>query len=172
MSDTPFNLKENPLELSTIGFVRSARNGASEHRWPVCLNVLKLPPIILGLMSCAVGFAAHAEVIAVPSGQFIEFKQVIWDAKADIPSVTFRFHAPEISRDNTGVSYDLAAEDIHFLCENFALPHIIREKIEEEVSLTISLSQKVIAYGEMNPDITQFFENFVVRNAKCDWGEF
>ncbi|AML49996.1 DUF6497 family protein [Falsihalocynthiibacter arcticus] len=125
----------------------------------------------LSVVLCGIGSAALADPIAVPSGQSIEFKQVIWAEAAETPNAIFRFVAPEITRDGTGIEYDTAAEDILFLCETFALPRVLAANVGGEVGLVISLSKQDLAFGEANPDILQFFENFVVRDATCDWGD-
>lgn len=123
------------------------------------------------LILSGLGGAAMADPIAVPSGQSIEFKQVIWAEEAETPNAIFRFVAPEITRDGTGIEYDTAADDILFLCETFALPRVLEVQGTRDVELVISLSQQDLAYGEINPDIPQFFENFVVHDAVCDWGD-
>lgn len=124
-----------------------------------------------GLILSGIGSAALADPIAVPSGQAIEFKQVIWAEEAEIPNAIFRFVAPEITRDGTGIEYDVAAEDLLFLCNTFALPRVLNTYSEGEVDLVLSLSQQDLAFGEVNPEVLQFFESFVVRDAACDWGD-
>ncbi|WP_380053383.1 DUF6497 family protein [Falsihalocynthiibacter sp. SS001] len=119
------------------------------------------------LIYVAMAGAAVAEPFAVPSGQDIKFKQVIWIDENDPPYATFRFVAPDVSK----VGYDVSVEDILYLCENYALPQIIEKHDDTEVELVISLSQVDIEFGEMNPDVTQFFESFVIRDAQCAWGE-
>lgn len=128
---------------------------------------MKVVSLIIGLS----GTSVFAEPIAVPSGQHIEFKQLIWSQESEIPNATFRFIAPEISRDKTGIDYDTAVGDILFLCENFALPRVLKEKSDGEIDLVISLSQLDLEFGEVNPEVTQFFEAFVVRDSVCNWAD-
>lgn len=125
-----------------------------------------------GLVFILVGVShtAFAEPIVVPSGQMIEFKQVIWTKDANSPEVVFRFVAPEITRDGTGVSFEVASNDTMFLCQNFALPRVREKEESKDVNLVISLSEQALEFGESNPDVTQFFESFVVHEAQCDWG--
>lgn len=127
--------------------------------------------ICLAVFFGATGSVSMAETIVVPSGQYIEFKQVIWSEGVGDPSAIFRFVAPEITRDETGISYEVASNDIFFLCKNFALPRVLEVEKNEDVSLVISLSEQDLEFGESDPDVTQFFESFVVHEEQCAWGE-
>ncbi len=133
------------------------------------------------LAACALGAAALAQVgdavPQVPSGQRVTFVERVAPGRQTDPggmtyveeSVHFRFLAPAISREGGRVTSAQAAQDMLFLCQHFVLPILTRQG-EFPASITISMADRPVAFGEAAPQATQFFEVFRAENGKCDWG--
>lgn len=132
-----------------------------------------MKPLILSvalLLTAAAG--QSAEAIAVPSGQPIAFHDIIQGERG--PSgltMRFRFIAPQIADPVAPVSFDVAEPDMMYLCENYALPRLagIGPQVNQ---IIISLSDTPIAFGEMNPDVVQFFEAYAPTESGCQWEGF
>ena len=120
----------------------------------------------------AVAGAALAEPVAVPSGQPVEFVEVIQDTAGPAGATQrFRFLAPEISRSGDGVDFAKAAPDMEFLCTHFALPRLPADG-PAPAQIIVSLSDRPVAFGEVAPGATQFFEAYRIEDGACIWEEF
>ena len=126
------------------------------------------------IMSLAFASLAHAQdavPIEVPSGQQIEFYEVIWEAEGDLNTYRFRYIAPEITRDGGDISFDQAETDIKFLCETSALPALIEQGRPVD-KVIISLSDREVEFGKAAPEATQFFEVYSPEGTACIWEGF
>jgi len=111
------------------------------------------------------------ETIVVPSGQQVTLQDVIWNEPG--PSgLTFRFRfiAPQIAQGGT-IDPETASADMAALCQNFALPRIDPNG-PQPAQIIISLSDQPVPFGEVLPDVTQFFEAYRVENGTCIWEMF
>ena len=112
-----------------------------------------------------------APVIAVPSGQPIYYIDTI----SNIPgqnglTYRFRFVAPEIAPGGSMTS-EASQDDLLALCETFALPRL-PETGPRPNQVVISLSDQETPFGEVAPDVTQFFEAYAVTETGCEWQLF
>lgn len=83
----------------------------------------------------------------------------------------FRFVAPQIARAGGDMDYEHSAPDIVHLCNALALPYISQYELSGEV-IVISLADRETVFGEADPDATQFFEAFRVKDNACIWEDF
>lgn len=114
--------------------------------------------------------AAEAVVdrpVAVPSRQALTLLDVITDVPGSGLTYRFRFLAPHIASD---AGYD-AYSDMQHLCDTYALPRISATGPQPN-QIVISLSDKPLEFGEINPDVVQFFEIFSVGDGGCTWETF
>ena len=80
----------------------------------------------------------------------------------------FRFLAPEISRDQSGSSFEVAQLDFEHLCSEVSLPYLGKFDLEADV-IVLSLLDRPVAFGEVDPDATQLIEAFRLRDGQCEW---
>ncbi|NBD30383.1 MAG: hypothetical protein GVY31_10160 [Alphaproteobacteria bacterium] len=109
--------------------------------------------------------AVAAQDVAVPSGQPLSLLEVRLDEAPDV--ARFRFLAPDL--DARG--FEAVADDFAVLCADFALPALAASDVAVE-KLVISMSSQDVPFGEVAPDVTQFFEVFGVQNGDCIWEAF
>ncbi len=111
----------------------------------------------------------QAETVAVPSGQPVQFIELLRDADgSEGLTLRFRFLAPEIARETGHISIDAALEDIESLCAEFAAPRVATMQPAPE-QIVISLMDRAVEFGSTNPDATQFFEAYRIENGTCIW---
>ena len=127
-----------------------------------------IPAVVLGTEQ-----AARAEEgIAVPSGQPVQFLEVIRDARGPAGlTYRFRFVAPEIAKGDGLVDFETAAADMDALCQEFALDRVsgIGPK---PAQIIISLASEETVFGDAAPEVTQYFEAYRVEDGTCIWEGF
>ena len=123
--------------------------------------------VLLGLS----GLPAFATEVPVPSGQAVILREVLLDDAPGELWVRFRFIAPQIARDTGDVSYELAGPDMDYLCNGLALPYLNHHRLQA-ARVVISLSDRVVTFGQKDADATQFFETYTPDPAGCIWEEF
>ena len=112
---------------------------------------------------------AQAESVTVPSGQPVQFIEMLQDAEgSEGLTLRFRFLAPQIARDGGSVGIDAALEDIGSLCADFAAPTVAEMRPVPQ-QIVISLMDRMVEFGATNPDATQFFEAYRIENGTCIW---
>ena len=110
-----------------------------------------------------------AAAIALPSGQAVTLIETIWNAPGPDGLVTrFRFLAPAINPDLGAVDFEMAAADIAWLCQNYALDRVVQMG-PLPAQVVVSLSDRLVPFGETAPDAVQFFEAFRIENGTCIW---
>lgn len=111
-------------------------------------------------------------VLALPSGQTVTLIETISNAPGPMGAVArFRFLAPEIAAEGGTVGFDTAAEDMLWLCQNYALARVA-EFGPVPSQIIISLEDRPVPFGEADPDATQFFEAYSIENGACIWEVF
>lgn len=123
-----------------------------------------------GRMACALALLGptHADALDLPSGQSVELHEVIVEGTGEQSIARFRFIAPSIARDGGTVRFTDAELDMARLCEVVALPYITEHAVPTRTAI-ISLSDRVVEFGAADPDATQFFDAFDVRDNICIW---
>ncbi|KIN61704.1 hypothetical protein Z945_2697 [Sulfitobacter noctilucae] len=104
----------------------------------------------------------------VPSGLNVALQEVLVDTVGDETWLRFRFIAPEISRDASGISIETAAADMTYLCEHLALDYIQEFALGGDM-IVISLADRETEFGTADPDATQFFEAYRPVDNACIW---
>ena len=114
----------------------------------------------------------EAAAILLPSGQTVTLLETIWNAPGPQGLVTrFRFLAPEINPETGSVDFTAAADDIAWLCQNFALERVVQTgPLPSQV--IVSLADRDLPFGETVPEATQYFEAFRIENGSCIWEVF
>lgn len=124
------------------------------------------------LCSAFAAVAAAAQTVDVPSGQPVEFLEVVRDLRGSRGLTwRFRFVAPQIARDTGTVSFEEAAQDMDHLCREFALPRLPNIGPRPR-QIVVSLSATPVRFGTTDPENTQFFEVYRVEDNQCIWEGF
>lgn len=116
---------------------------------------------------------AAQDLIAVPSGQPVTLQDVIHaEPGPEGLTIRFRFIAPQIAREGGTVDFDTALADMDHLCVEYALPRTLTVTGPVPEQIVISLSDVPVAFGELAPDATQFFEAYRIEDGTCMWEVF
>jgi len=136
------------------------------------MTIFRFSLIAVGL-SCGAGLAQDAAIalpqdaaIALPSGQFATLIETIWEPQTAPVElwVRFRFLVPGIS--GADLDFAVVGDDLLALCQTVALPAIAKAgKVADQA--VISLASEAIPFGEVNPDVTQYFEADRLTGGDC-----
>jgi len=118
--------------------------------------------LFLALTVCA-GAALAQDT--VPSGLSPELFDMVIEAEAGI--ARFRFVLPVLAT----VGHDAVAADFQWLCDNWALPELAANGWTAR-SVIISISDREMALGTVEPAAVQFFEGFAITTGTCEWEPF
>jgi len=124
----------------------------------------------LALASYLVRFGGGTAKVGtpVPSGRQIELFEVLVDKVGEEAWLRFRFLAPEIAQDQSGPSFEVAQLDFEHLCTEVALPYLEKFDLEADV-IVLSLLDRPVAFGEIDPEATQLIEAFRLQDGQCVW---
>ena len=138
---------------------------------------LLMAALATGGVACAQGAGDvvvapdDAVPIDVPSGQPVTPIDVITDlAGPSGLTVRFRFLSPEIAP-GASIDAETAAVDMAAICETYALPRVL-DADPLPAQVIISLADRVVPFGQSDPDATQFFEAYRIENGHCLWEMF
>lgn len=123
------------------------------------------------LITALCPMAAGAAPINVPSGQPVEFHEVMWEAEGDLNIYRFRYITPQIARNDGRINFEQAEADIKHLCESSALPALIAQERAVD-KIIISISDRKVTFGTPAPEATQFFEVYSPDGTACKWEGF
>lgn len=130
-------------------------------------HIVLLLLLLLAVLA-ATRLRASDDPIPVPSGQAITLQEVVWDAPGPMGlTIRFRFVAPGIAP-GMGINFDQAVTDMQTLCDTYALPRIA-EFGPQPAQVIISLEDRPMPFGSIEPDATQFFEAFSIGEDACVW---
>ena len=110
---------------------------------------------------------ALAQDFDVPSGMSVGLFDVILEQA--MPTARFRFLAPDIQQESVGFAN--VADDFQYLCDNVARPALAQNDWTEG-DIVISYSAAELPFGEIAPDVTQFFQPFRLTEDGCQWEDF
>jgi hypothetical protein len=135
-----------------------------------------MKPVLLFALSLSVASSAHADlsardldVITVPSGQPVTFFESMLDRPTTGLTARFRFVAPELPQTLTVMSYEELEADLAYLCDTYALPRIASPVPS---MIVISMSEREIVFGSVEPDVAQVFEAYRPADTVCEWEAF
>ncbi len=144
--------------------------------------------IIASVMSCVALSGAVAPALAqssdaiviptedtsyvdVPSGQPVSPIDVVLNEPGPAgATMRFRFLTPEIAPD-ASISFDIAVIDMAALCETYALPRLT-ETGPAPNQVIISLSDRLVPFGQTDDEATQYFEAYRIEDGACVWELF
>lgn len=121
-------------------------------------------PALLCLMAAP---SAAQEELSLPSGLTVTLQEILWDD--DLSAGRFRFVAAAIGE--PGFDVGLMPDDMAVLCRDFALP-VQRALRPGWDDLVISFASAPADFGQVVPDVVQFFEGFRAEGQDCIWSEF
>lgn len=115
------------------------------------------------LLACADGAAADT----IPSGQPIVLWEIVWErVEGSGTQAVMRFIAPQIARDGGTVDAAAAMSDMDWLCATHGLPAAALPAARSD-SIVITLMDRPVARGAVDPDATQYFGIFAIVDGKC-----
>lgn len=101
--------------------------------------------------------AQYGKDVLVPSLQTVRLHEVVLDDNPGEIWARFRFVAPNIKEGVGAISYDVAAYDMEYLCNQVAVPWLATEGIKV-ARIVVSMSSQPVQLGDAVKDVTQFFE--------------
>ena len=124
------------------------------------------------MMMAALSGPAIAQSVQVPSGQEVQFLELIAEQVGETGlTYRFRFVAPAISRAAGTVKREQVAADMDRLCAAYAVP-VLMEKGVAPDQVIISVSDRPVEFGVAAPEATQYFEAYRVQDNACIWEGF
>jgi hypothetical protein len=115
--------------------------------------------------------AEDAAFVDVPSGQPVTLIDTVLNEPGPAGvAIRYRFLAPEIAP-GASISFDTAVIDIAALCDSYALPRLTDTDPAPD-QIIISLSDRVVPFGQTDPEATQYFEAYRIEDGTCVWELF
>lgn len=100
------------------------------------------------------------EPITLPSGRQVWWADSVQDTQGPAGlTYRFRFVAPHLSPVMDAEQQKAAQTDMQTLCDSFALPRLARPGPMPQ-QIVITLMDRLLAFGEADTAVTQFFEAF------------
>lgn len=106
--------------------------------------------------------AAAEDALQVPSGQPVTLYEVVLEEGLQ----RWRF----LARDVRAIELDAVLDDMQVLCDSHVLPSLDAAAKDDEI--VINLMDRVVAFGESDPDARQHFEAYRIKNGVCIWEVF
>lgn len=110
-----------------------------------------------------------ADPTVLPSGFHVEHFDTIREEGDQGVVMRVRFVAQGLGGD--GADYASLAPDMEHLCQVFA-PRLAAETGEIPRRIVVSLMSEPTEFGIANPQVTQYFESYLVENGLCIWEAF
>lgn len=108
------------------------------------------------------------ERLVLPSGLAAYLYEMRSDQTAGEQLYRFRFVAPAFTGQEAFA--DLTA-DLEYLCNSHAVPRAADARPGPD-RIVVSLADKPSEFGRFDPDVTQIFESFSVKDGTCIWEIF
>lgn len=117
------------------------------------------------------GAAGEGAPVPVPSGEEVHWIETIRDSQGPAGlTLRFRFLAPGIGG-GSPISQEAAQADMQALCDGFALSRV-PETGSRPAQIIISLSDRLVPFGETDDDAVQYFEAYSIEDGACVWELF
>lgn len=104
----------------------------------------------------------------VPSEQPVELFEVLIDKVGAEDWLRFRFLAPTIGKQVGARSFVDVEADMEHLCTTVAQPYMAAHKLQADV-VAIALLDRPVAFGQSDPNSTQYVDIFRVTSGTCVW---
>lgn len=108
------------------------------------------------------------EGVILPSGLEAELQEMLWDRPGQGLVYRFRFVAPAFEQTE---NMEQVMGDLEYLCTHYALPKLANTGPMPN-QVIVSLADKPSEFGEFDPDVTQVFEAYAVKDGTCIWEMF
>lgn len=108
-------------------------------------------------------------LVKTTSGLQAQFIEAVQDRSSYGLTLHFRFVVPEIA--DQALEFDQVAADMTDLCTGFALPRLAQTGPQPR-QIVISLASADTPFGLANPEVTQYFEAFSIKDDRCIWEVF
>lgn len=109
-----------------------------------------------------------AQDFPVPSGTQVTLFDTIREFTG--PTMRYRFVVPDIDAAGRGLPFEAVSDDMQFLCDFALLPQLMAQGWTKG-EIVISFSSQELPFGEIAPDVTQFFQPFSIQENRCIWEE-
>ena len=121
----------------------------------------------LTLLSALIATPVAAQQMDVPSGAPVLFHEVILEEETGF--ARFRFIVDGLG--GTGLEPADLGEDFGWLCDNVVLPALTQNGWDA-TQIIISMADQVFPFGEVVPDVVQYFEGYSIADGTCIWEPF
>jgi hypothetical protein len=111
---------------------------------------------------------ALAQVSGLPSGQSLILHEVLVDQVGGEEWVRFRFVAPGIARSGGAFGFAEIEADFAHLCTYVALPYLRTYELAPDL-VAVTMMDRVVSFGQTDPDATQYVDVFRVVSGDCIW---
>ena len=104
----------------------------------------------------------------LPSGQDLSLYEVLTEDLGGDAWVRFRFLAPGIGAGQGLLAFADVEADFEYLCRLVALPYLLEFALSADV-VTITMLDREVAFGDTDPEATQYVEVYRVTGGACVW---
>jgi len=118
-------------------------------------------------------FCALFAVLATPAAALdylvpSQLKVTLFDTIREFsgPTMRYRFVVPAIG-DRGRIRFADVADDFQLLCDV-----LLRDLDWSQGDIVISYSSAELPFGEIAPEIVQFFQPFSIQDGRCIWEDF
>ena len=147
------------------------RTGQFRRRSRGAIASLALVLAARAVLAEGAGDLPNVPPIPVPSGQEVRFIETISDAQGAMGlTLRFRFLAPQIGGTDP-IDAEVALTDMEALCNDFAIERLPTIG-PQPAQIVISLSDRVVPFGEVDDEAVQYFEAYSVADGACVWEMF
>lgn len=123
--------------------------------------------IATATMLGVLGQGVVATPLSVPSRMVVSHLDMRIERHSDAPQARYRYIMPDLAPD---FDFSQVSNDLKALCNSHALPNLDTTSPEIR-QIVVSLSDRVVKYGEMDRQAVQVFETFLVEDGQCIWGD-
>lgn len=111
---------------------------------------------------------AKEERLVLPSGLEARLQDMLWNEPGQGLMYRFRFVASDFTGEE---DFETIMTDLEYLCSDYAIPRL--SNIGPAPSqVVISLADRELEFGVIDPSVKQVFEAYSVDNGTCIWEVF
>jgi hypothetical protein len=118
------------------------------------------------------GMTTDGAAMDLPSGNDAVLHEILVEQIGNETWTRFRVVAPQIDRTlPQAPTFAELEPDFPHLCATLALPYLESHGIEAD-KIVISIADRIVEFGVSDPDATQYFEQFRLKDGSCVWEGF
>ena len=158
--------RQHTLPFGTVRGELTHRTAAPEGgaRWPLLARVRGCVAFLSICLASTAAVASDAQ-----PGLDAALDEVLLDQVGAEDWVRFRFLAPALTPDTA--DFDRIRTDLQALCDTVALPYVLERELAADM-IVVSLMDRPVPFGEIDPDALQLFEAFRIVDGTCIWEPF